>query len=261
MLRHVTVLAALALMTIAGTSSAQSVAATPQVGSLRAVLLSNPVQGKIDPRTGAVTGPAADLTQGLASILNVSFSLKGLANAKAVTDAIRNGDADIGFLAIDPARADEVSYSIPYSRVLNNYVVRADSPIKDSAGIAGEGLRIGVEKGVAAELFLTRTFPRAQVIGANLTPDEILQRLDSKEFDVWAASKQRLVAMTAGSARYRILPESFLTVAQGMAVAKGNKPLLDAVNRFLEGALASGIVQKSLDAAGLVGVEAAKAGK
>src|SRR5579863_8538211 len=111
MRRQVIVLAALALIAIAEISPAQSVAPT---GSLRAILLSNPVQGKIDPRTGAVTGPAADLMQGLAKSLNVSFSLKGLANAKAVTDAIRNGDADIGFLAIDPSRADEVSFSRPY---------------------------------------------------------------------------------------------------------------------------------------------------
>jgi len=136
-------------------------------------------------------------------------------------------------------------------------VVRADSPIKESAAVAAKGLRIGVEKGVAAELFLQRTFPQAQVIGAVLTPDEIRRKLDAKEFDVWAASKQRLVEMTAGSADYRILPESFLTVEQGIGVAKDRKPLLDDVNRFLEGALASGMIQKSLEAAGLVGVEAA----
>jgi polar amino acid transport system substrate-binding protein len=256
MRRPFTVSVGFAICVFAMSARAQNIA---PAGSLRAVFLgSNPVQGRMDQKTGAVTGPAADLMAGLAKSLNVSFTLKGVANVKAVIDAIRGGDADAGFLAFDASRAEEVSYSRPYSLVLNNYLVLANSPLRDAAAVDREGIRVGVEKNISADLFLTRTLQHAKVMRTDtLSAEEILQKIDAKEFDAWAANKQRLIDMTAGSARYRILSDSFLSVGQCIVVAKGNQPLLDAVNRFLEGALGSGFVQKSLVGAGLTGVEPA----
>src|SRR5258707_10107724 len=46
-------------------------------GTLRATFIdSNSAQAKIDPTTGAVTGPAADLTRALAQQLKVPFTIK-----------------------------------------------------------------------------------------------------------------------------------------------------------------------------------------
>ena len=46
-------------------------------GTLRATFLAaNPVQGTVDPATGEVRGPAADLGRELARRLGVSFSIR-----------------------------------------------------------------------------------------------------------------------------------------------------------------------------------------
>src|SRR5260221_6238325 len=72
----------LALAATAVPAVAQSFAPT---GVLRAVFLgSNPVQGRTDSRTGAVSGPANDLIRELAARLGVPFSLEGVADVRTV---------------------------------------------------------------------------------------------------------------------------------------------------------------------------------
>lgn len=62
-----------ALLLAAGLLPAADLAPT---GTLRAVFLGdNPVQGRVDPKTGAITGPVADLVQELARRLKVPYKL------------------------------------------------------------------------------------------------------------------------------------------------------------------------------------------
>ncbi|HUI79826.1 MAG TPA: hypothetical protein VLY24_17995, partial [Bryobacteraceae bacterium] len=67
-------------------------------GTLRATFLQdNPVQGKVDPSTGAITGPVADLVKELAQRLNVPYTILPVPNARAVMDNLKSHKADIGF--------------------------------------------------------------------------------------------------------------------------------------------------------------------
>jgi hypothetical protein len=60
---------------IAAGCNAQVLAPT---GTLRAVFLqTNPVQGRVDAKTGAVSGPAVDLTRELGRQLGVPVSSRG----------------------------------------------------------------------------------------------------------------------------------------------------------------------------------------
>src|SRR5262249_43946811 len=69
-------------------------------GTLRATFIAgNPVQAITDAKTGDVTGPAADLGRELARRLNVSFAIKGVPGVQPVIDSVKNGDAEIGFVA------------------------------------------------------------------------------------------------------------------------------------------------------------------
>src|SRR5258705_985034 len=78
-------------------------------GTLRAIFLeANPVQGTVDAATGAVSGPAAELTRALAQRLGVPAAITPVKGTAALMDGIKAGTADIGYLAFDPARAQEV---------------------------------------------------------------------------------------------------------------------------------------------------------
>src|SRR5258708_36839341 len=128
-------------------------------GTLRATFLAdNPVQGRVDPKTGAVTGPVADLAQELARRLKVPYKLIPATGADKVIADVNGHDADIGFLAYETARATQVDFSDGYARMYNAFLVRADSPFQDSAAIDRSGGRVGAVKGQSQQVYLSANF-------------------------------------------------------------------------------------------------------
>jgi polar amino acid transport system substrate-binding protein len=224
-------------------------------GTLRAVFLeSNPVQGRIDSTTGAVSGPANDLTRELGRQLGVPVSIQGVANAKAVIDAVKDHKADMGFLAFDPARAVDVDFSDVYALSWSSYLVPVDSPLHAVADVDAKKIRIGAAKNDSPQLYLSRNLKNAELnpYDAPGEPD-ILRMLGTGEIDAWAANRQRLNEIAARRMDMRVLPDNFFAVRQALVVPKGDKAGLERLNRFLSEARKSGLIQKSIDDAGLKG--------
>ncbi len=85
-------------------------------GTLRATFIgNNPVQGRVDAKTSATTGPCPDLVREFGRRRGVPVVVTPLADATAVIDSVKAGTADIGCLAIEAARATQVDFSDPYS--------------------------------------------------------------------------------------------------------------------------------------------------
>jgi len=228
-------------------------------GELRAVFLaSNPVQARIDSKTGEVSGPAADIARELASRMGVRVSIRGLDGVPAVMDAVARGDADIGFLAYDPTRAVQVGFTQPYSIGHNTYMVRGDSKIQAIDDTDRAGVRIGVGAGDAVDLHLTRTLKQAQIVRpSNRTMEEALRLLLSGEVDAFAANRQRLTEIAAQNSNVRLLPGSVLPVQQSIVVSKENSAGIALLNRFIDEIRSSGFLRESIDRAKLAGVEPA----
>ena len=93
----------------------------------------------MDAKTGAVSGPAVDLTRELGRQLGVPVSIVGVPGAAALIDSVKNHTADIGFLAFDPSRAADVDFSQVYSLSWSSYIVPANSPLHAVADADREG--------------------------------------------------------------------------------------------------------------------------
>src|SRR5947207_11469050 len=131
-------------------------------GTLRATFIAtNPVQAVTDAKTGEVSGPAADLARELARRLNVPFTIKGVPGVQPVIDSVKDGTADLGFVAFDPVRAAQVDFSQPYSLAQNTYLVAESSSIRAAADVDRPGIRVGVGARDAGDYFLTRTLKHA----------------------------------------------------------------------------------------------------
>ena len=248
----------LALLLLAGCAGTADRALAP-TGTLRAVFIgSNPVQGAIDPATGAARGPAAEISQALARRLGVPVRVTGVAGPGAVIDAVKKGEADIGFLAFDPARAGEVDYASQYALVQATYVALASSPLRTTADVDRPGVRIGVAGDDSSALFLSRTLKSATLVrnpGGNV--DKAVAMLRAGEIDVYGANRQRLTEAAARIPGLRLFPDNFYGVGQAVVVAKGNAALLRAVDRTIAEAKASGLVAGAIARAGLAGVDVA----
>ena len=226
-------------------------------GELRAVFLaSNPVQARVDPKTGDVTGPAADIVRELASRLSVPFSIRGLDGVPAVMEAVTTGNADIGFLAYDATRTVQVGFTQPYSIGHNTYMVRNDSRLRTVDDADRPGVRIGVGGGDAVDLHLTRTLKQAQLIRpSNRTMEEALRMVVAGEVDAYAANRQRLTEIAGQSSNVRLLPGSVLPVQQSIVVSKENSTGVAALNRFIDEIRDSGFLGEAIARAKLAGVE------
>lgn len=228
-------------------------------GTLRATFIANnPVQAVTDAKSGEVSGPAADLGRELARRLGVPFTIKGVPGVQPVIDSVKNGEAEIGFVAFDPVRAAQVDFSQPYSLAQNTYLVREGSPIRSVADVDRPGMHIGVGLNDAGDYFLTRTLKNAELRrnpGGDLAV--ALRQLEASEIDAYAANRQRLHAFVATHPGLRLVPDNFYGVEQSIVVAKGNTALLTHVERLIEETRASGFIAATIARAGLVGVDVA----
>jgi polar amino acid transport system substrate-binding protein len=230
-------------------------------GTLRATYIAtNPVQAFIDPKSGEVRGPGADIAREIARRLNVAVKITGVAGPAGVIDSVKKGEADIGFLAFDPLRVAEVDFSQVYAVAQNTYMVRADSALKTVADVDRPGVTVGVTERDAADLFLSRAL-HAAALRRNATGkvETALQWLGEGTVDAYGTNRQRLTDLAARNPGYRLLPDNFYGVEQSVVAAKGKKPLLDFVNGVLDDARASGLIARSIEAAGLNGVDIAPA--
>ena len=103
----------------------------------------NPSQARQDPRTGAITGPAADLARELARRLGVSVTITPVPTPAAVIDSVKGGGADLGFVAYDAERARDVDFSQTYLFAWNSYLVPRASPLLSVTEVDLPGVRIG----------------------------------------------------------------------------------------------------------------------
>ena len=229
-------------------------------GTLRASFIdNNPVQGRVDAQTGAITGPGPDLVRELARRLGVPYVITPLPSAGAVLASVRDGKVDIGFLAHEAARATQVDFSAPYSLSGSAYLVRANAPYKTSADLDRNGLTIGGVTGQSPEVYVREHVRLARIDSMPVVPSSATvgaMLLDGR-LDAFAANRTRLQEIMSEVQGLRALSDNFTVTTQSIVVAKGSAARLADVNRFLAEMRASGFVKASLDRANLVGVEVA----
>lgn len=206
----------------------------------------------------AIAGPAADIARALADREGAKLDLKGLPGTRAVIDAVKAGEAEIGFLAHDPERAAEVDFTQAYSLAHNTYLVLATASLRTIAEIDRSGVKIGVGQNDAADLHLKRTLTQATLVpnpGGSL--DTALAQLRAGAIDAYAANRQRLTSFAATRPEVRLLDGNFLAVRQAIIVPKGRSARLALLDRFLDEARASGFLAQAIARAGLAGVDVA----
>ncbi|MBM3818346.1 MAG: transporter substrate-binding domain-containing protein [Acidimicrobiia bacterium] len=238
--------------------------AAPQLaptGTLRAAFLAtNPVQARIDPQTGAISGPAADMARELARRLGVQVSLMPEPDAAAVIARVLAKQADIGFLAVEAERATQVDFSEPYLIMGNGYLVRADSDIQRSADVDRAGITVGAVKGQTQQIHVSANLENARVRVFDATPshEALVKMLVSGELQAFAANRQRMGDTAATSPRVRILADDFLKIGQAIVVPRGDTARLKEINTFVLDARKSGFVQQAITRAKLTGMEVAR---
>lgn len=211
-------------------------------GTLRAAInLGNPVlaQGTVE----APSGVTVDLAREAAARLGVPLSFACFDAARTAFEALKTGSADIGFLAVEPARALDVDFTAPYVVIEGVFAVPVASPLSSPEDVDREGVRIGVKEGSAYDLFLSRHLRQAVVVrGAEGTEAFI-----SGGLEVAAGIRAPITAFVAAETGLRLLEPAFMQIQQAMCLPRRRPPeALAYLHALVEELKASGFVAASL---------------
>jgi polar amino acid transport system substrate-binding protein len=242
----------LVAMMVAGTTTA-ALAQAPSLDLLReiaprgrlraAINLGNPVLATRE--GGQLKGISVDLARELARRLTLDIELVPFDAAGKVTEAGRSGDWDIAFLAVDPVRAEGMTFTAPYLVIEGVYMVPEASSLRRVEDVDRPGNRISVGRGSAYDLHLTRAIKQAELVRAP-TSTAAVELMAQNKLEVAANVRQLLVAYARDHAGYRIIEPRFMAIEQAMAVPAGRVQAIAYLKSFVEDVKASGFVADAL---------------
>jgi polar amino acid transport system substrate-binding protein len=224
-------------------------------GKLRAgINYGNPILAQGGPAD--LRGITVDLSRELARRLDVPVELVPYDAAGKMTDAVRTGAWDVAFLAVDPARASEITFTAPYLEIEGTYLVPAGSGLRTIEDVDHEGVRVAISAKSAYDLFLSRSLQHAQIVRAPSIPASIALFVSDK-LEAVAGVRQALVTASANIAGSRVLDGRFMVIAQAAGVPKGRDAGARYLREFIEEAKASGLVADALKKSGVDGATVA----
>jgi polar amino acid transport system substrate-binding protein len=254
----------------AGLALLASCATAPQVspavrsdlaptGKLRAAInFGNPTLAVKDPSGGEPRGVSVDLSRELARRLGVPVELVTFNAAGKVVEALKAKTVDVGYVAIDPARAVDISYSAAYVVIEGVYLVQQGSPIRANAEVDREGVRVAVGAASAYDLFLSRELKQAKIVRAPTSP-AVVDFFVEQKLDVAAGVKQQLEADARRIPGLRLLDGRFMVINQAMGTPRGREAGARYLREFVEEMKASGFVAAAIKRSGVGGVAVAPA--
>lgn len=215
-------------------------------GPLRAALnLNNPVL--VQGTAAAPTGVTVDIANEVAARLGVPVEFRCFDGARESFEATAAGQADICFLAVEPARAAQITFTAPYVLIEGVYAVPKESPLTTVAEVDRPGVRIGVKLGSGYDLFLTRTLRHATLVRGT----EGTEAFVSGGLEAAAGVREPMTEFVAAHPRYRLIEERFMEIPQALGTAKTKQPETARFLRdLIEELKATGFVEASLRRAG-----------
>jgi polar amino acid transport system substrate-binding protein len=214
-------------------------------GTLRAAInQGNTVLAQKGPN-GEALGITVELARELARRLGLPIELVIFDAAGKVFEALKRGQWDIAFLAIEPVRAAEIDFSAAYVLIEGTYMVPKASPLKVIEDVDKAGIRIAVAAGSAYDLYLTRTIKNATLVRAPTGPAAVDMFIHDK-LDAAGGVRQPLVEFAAANPNVRVMDGRFMSIQQAMGMPKGWGKAHAYLKTFVEEMKASGFCADAL---------------
>jgi polar amino acid transport system substrate-binding protein len=169
---------------------------------------------------------------------------------------VTRGDWDVAFLAVDPQRATEISFSAPYVEIEATYLVPPGSLLRTVEDVDRKGVRIAISKESAYDLYLSRNLKQAQLVRAPVGTSSFKLFVDAN-----ANLRPVLVDRAEKLPGSRILDGHFSVVGQAVGTPKSREAGAKYVREFVEDIKATGLVAQTIDSNGIRGLTVAPKAK
>lgn len=181
---------------------------------------------------GEIVGVDVDIAKEIAASMGKELVIKDIA-FDSIINEVKTGKADFGAAGIsyNEKRAKNVDFTINYSTSKQVVIVKNDSGITNIGDINGK--KIAVQLGSIADTYVSSTYKNASVVRQKkyLAAIEDLNtgKVDCVVMDLLPA--EQILKTNSG---LKILDGALVEDSYGMIVKKGNKELLNNINRVLE---------------------------
>ena len=185
-------------------------------GTLRVCInLGNALLAQLEPNSQGPKGISVELAQALAKQLGVELQMQLVHTAKESVAAVAKQTADIGFFAIDPARAKDIAFTQAYLHIDACYVVRKESGLHTVQEIDHANNRIVVGLGSAYDLFLSRHIQQAELVRAAST-QEVMPVFWAKDCEVAAGLQHGMTEEVKQHPQLQMVSPPFMAIEQAM---------------------------------------------
>jgi polar amino acid transport system substrate-binding protein len=234
----------------------QRVADIVQAGKLRIGVFPS-FQYTKDEATGKPRGLALEIANTIATRMGVKEVVPvEYPSPLQVIACVKAGECHVGFMLIDPARANEVDFTPAFVRSDFTYLVPPGSAIASAKEVDRKGVRIAVVRGHASTLALARMVKEAQLVYAD-TYDPTFDIVRSGNAEAFASIREVLIQYSSRLPGSRVLGDSYQINLAGAAIPMGASGRLSYFKDALDEMKKSGAMKRLIEQAGLRGVEVA----
>ena len=251
-------LATLSLMQLAGAQQAtpEQKAQLAPTGALRAAIVTIPFLAKKD-SAGGLTGVAPDLAAEMARVLGVPYEPTAFGPPNAGIAALRDGKADITFLAPTPERIAQVDFAPEFMGMEVTLIVPGGSSIRTLADADQPRRKLVVYEKTANEEMVRKAVTQAQILYVPLFAyQKAFDMLRSGDADGYVDLRDQLVSHQKELPESRIIPGAYGRNAMAIGYAKDKPAAAAFVKQFTDAMVKSGFVTRAIEKSGVQGAVA-----
>lgn len=191
---------------------------------------------------GEIVGVDIDIANEIAKELGKKLIIKDIA-FDSIVNEVKSGKADFAAAGISYSeeRAKEVDFSINYATSKQVVIVNENSDIKDPSEISNK--KIAVQLGSIADTYVTKEYQDATITRQKKYLAAI-QDLKTNKVDCVVMDELPAKEILKENSGLKILDKELTQDKYGMIVKKGNKQLLDSINKVLERLVSEGKISE-----------------
>ena len=241
--------------------SAAAKAELAPTGALRlAVFTGNPLIGSRSESTGEITGTTVALGHALAERAGMPVLLIEYTSLAKLVEAAGGDVWDLAVIGVEQARRDAIDYAPPHLAVDITYLVGPGSHLQSVASADQPGVRIAAARAGVPAIVLLRSLRKATYVQTE-TDVAALALLKAGKVQALAQDRSLLLEMAQRLPGSRVLDDRLLSAELAFALPRHRPAALAFVSEFVEQAKASGLVQRAVDGAHLLGVNVVPAAR
>lgn len=191
---------------------------------------------------GEIVGVDIDIAKEIAKYLDKELVVKDVA-FDSIINEVKTGKADFGAAGIsyNEERAEQVDFTINYTTSKQIVVVKEDNQKININDL--NNLKIAVQLGSVGDTYVTKNYPSAEIVREKKYLAAIQDLLKNK-VDCVVMDELPAKEILKNNEGLKILNQELFSDTYGMVVKKGNKELLDAINKVLEDLIEEGKINE-----------------